>query len=124
MNVPTLSKTPTITLVTGGNNGLGYETARRLLGAGHTVLLSARDAGRGQQAADELGVNFIPLDVTEDGSVAAAVDQVRARYGRLDVLINNAGVVGPRRRGVDNFGYQRAWRGAAHPRVPAASADC
>jgi NAD(P)-dependent dehydrogenase (short-subunit alcohol dehydrogenase family) len=88
--------TTTITLVTGANKGLGYETARRLLAAGHTVLASARNAKRGQRAAEELGATFLPIDVTDDASVTAAAEQVRERYGRLDVLINNAGIVGPR----------------------------
>ncbi len=86
----------TITLITGANKGLGRETGRRLLEAGHTVLLGARSAERGRQAADELGARFIPLDVTDDASVTAAAEEVRARYGRLDVLVNNAGIVGPR----------------------------
>ncbi|MGH3123267.1 MAG: SDR family NAD(P)-dependent oxidoreductase [Streptosporangiaceae bacterium] len=82
----------TITLITGGNKGLGREAARRLIGLGHTVYLGARDAGRGQAAADELGARFLPLDVTGDCSVAAAADTLTRREGRLDVLINNAGV--------------------------------
>jgi NAD(P)-dependent dehydrogenase (short-subunit alcohol dehydrogenase family) len=86
----------TITLVTGANKGLGLETARRLRDAGHTVLLSARDVDRGERAADGLGVEFVPIDVTDDASVEAAADHVRGRHGRLDVLVNNAGVVGPR----------------------------
>ena len=93
MDAPTQ---PTVTLVTGGNKGLGHETARRLLEVGHTVLLTARDADRGRRAADQMGVEFLQLDVTDDVSVDAAADHVRARYGRLDVLVNNAGVVGPR----------------------------
>jgi len=81
----------TITLMTGGNKGLGREAARRLIGLGHTVYLGARDAGRGQGAAVELGARFLPLDVTDDASVTAAAERTR-REGRLDVLINNAGV--------------------------------
>ena len=88
--------TATITLVTGATKGLGRETARRLLEAGHTVLLGARDAGRGRRAADELGTEFLLLDVTDQPGVDATAEQVRDRYGRLDVLVNNAGVVGPR----------------------------
>jgi NAD(P)-dependent dehydrogenase (short-subunit alcohol dehydrogenase family) len=82
----------TITLITGGNKGLGREAARRLIGLGHTVYLGARDAGRGQGAADELGARFLPLDVTDDSSVTAAAAALTRREGRLDVLINNAGV--------------------------------
>ena len=86
----------TITLITGANKGLGRETARRLAEAGHTVLLGARDVEQGKRAADEIGAEFVPLDVTDDVSVAAAADHVRTVHGRLDVLVNNAGVVGPR----------------------------
>ena len=87
----------TITLITGANKGLGLETARRLVELGHTVLLGARDPDRGRQAADALGAELVTLDVTDDASVGAAVDHVRSRHGHLDVLVNNAGVVGPRR---------------------------
>jgi NAD(P)-dependent dehydrogenase (short-subunit alcohol dehydrogenase family) len=84
----------TITLITGGNKGIGYETARRLVAAGHTVWIGARDAARGTLAATELGASFVHLDVTDDASVAAAVDTVREQAGRLDILINNAGILG------------------------------
>jgi NAD(P)-dependent dehydrogenase (short-subunit alcohol dehydrogenase family) len=85
-----------ITLITGANKGLGRETARRLLDAGHVVLAGARDAQRGRQAADELGAVFLEIDPTSDTSVAAAAERVRSEYGRLDVLINNAGTAEPR----------------------------
>jgi NAD(P)-dependent dehydrogenase (short-subunit alcohol dehydrogenase family) len=84
----------TTTLITGANKGLGYETARRLIEAGHTVWMGARDAARGQQAADALGGRFVQLDVTSDASVAGAAETVAATGG-LDVLINNAGISGP-----------------------------
>ena len=84
----------TTTLITGANKGLGYETARRLIEAGHTVWMGARDAARGQQAADALGGRFVQLDVTSDASVVGAADKVAAAGG-LDVLINNAGISGP-----------------------------
>ena len=82
----------TITLVTGGNKGIGRETARRLKEAGHTVLIGARDPERGKAAAAELGVGLLHLDVTDQASVDEAAAQVRADYGRLDVLVNNAAV--------------------------------
>ena len=84
----------TTTLITGANKGLGYETARRLIEAGHTVWMGARDTARGQQAADALGGRFVQLDVTSDASVAGAAETVAAAGG-LDVLINNAGISGP-----------------------------
>ena len=83
-----------ITLITGANKGIGRETARRLHEAGHTVIIGARDARRGQVAADELGVAFVQLDVTDQASVETAVQRVDAEHGRLDVLVNNAGITG------------------------------
>lgn len=77
-------------LVTGGNSGIGFETARQLLDHGVTVWIGARDLGRGRRAATELGdaVRVVQLDVTDPSSVAAAVRQI----GELDILVNNAGV--------------------------------
>lgn len=81
----------TTTLITGANKGLGFETARRLIAAGHTVHLGSRDADRGRRAAEQLGARPVVLDVTDDASVAAAVKAIEADGG-LDVLINNAGI--------------------------------
>ncbi|AQW49701.1 SDR family NAD(P)-dependent oxidoreductase [Streptomyces violaceusniger] len=81
----------TTTLITGANKGLGFETARRLIAAGHTVHLGSRDAERGRRAAERLGARLVVLDVTDDGSVAAAAKTIEADGG-LDVLINNAGI--------------------------------
>jgi NAD(P)-dependent dehydrogenase (short-subunit alcohol dehydrogenase family) len=86
----------TITLITGANKGLGRETARRLLKVGHTVFVGARDAERGRRTADELGGVFVEIDPTSDTSVTAAAERVQGQYGRLDVLINNAGTAEPR----------------------------
>ncbi len=85
----------TTTFITGANKGLGYETARRLIDLGQTVVIGARDRERGQSAADVLGARFVPLDVTDDKSVAAAAADVKRHEGTIDVLINNAGVHGP-----------------------------
>jgi len=84
----------TITLITGANKGLGFETARRLTGLGHTVYLGARDSERGKAAARSVGAHFVQLDVTDDASVDDAAAFVRADAGHLDVLVNNAGVAG------------------------------
>jgi NAD(P)-dependent dehydrogenase (short-subunit alcohol dehydrogenase family) len=83
-------------LITGANKSLGYETARALIAAGHEVWVGARDPGRGEAAAEALGGRFVQIDVTDDDSVAAAVETVRAAGG-LDVLVNNAGIVGPKK---------------------------
>ena len=83
----------TTTLITGANKGLGFETARRLIAAGHTVYVGSRDAGRGRRAAGQLGARMVPLDVTDDDSVAAAAKAIEADGG-LDVLVNNAGIEG------------------------------
>jgi NAD(P)-dependent dehydrogenase (short-subunit alcohol dehydrogenase family) len=89
----------TTVLITGANRGLGYETARQLADRGWTVLLGARDPERGRTAAEKLAadggdVRHIPLDVTDDDSVAAAVERVTGITDRLDVLVNNAGIIG------------------------------
>jgi NAD(P)-dependent dehydrogenase (short-subunit alcohol dehydrogenase family) len=86
-------------LITGGNKGLGFETARRLGEMGWTIFLGARDEGRGRAAADKLvaggaDVVVVPLDVTSDESVADAVKLVMEHTDRLDVLVNNAGAPG------------------------------
>jgi NAD(P)-dependent dehydrogenase (short-subunit alcohol dehydrogenase family) len=85
----------TTTLITGANKGIGFETARQLMAAGHTVYIGARNPERGKEAAERLGARFVQLDVTDDESVTAAVRAIEADGG-LDVLINNAGVE-PRR---------------------------
>ncbi|WP_438352354.1 SDR family NAD(P)-dependent oxidoreductase [Microbacterium sp. CJ88] len=82
----------TTTLITGANKGLGKETARALVAAGHTVWLGARDETRGRAAADEVGARFVQLDVTDDASVAAAVTTIAESGTGLDVLVNNAGI--------------------------------
>jgi NAD(P)-dependent dehydrogenase (short-subunit alcohol dehydrogenase family) len=84
----------TITLITGANKGLGYETARQLVALGHTVYAGARDPERGQAAADKIGATFVQLDVTDQASVDAAVRTIHDAEGHLDVLVNNAGIAG------------------------------
>ncbi len=87
----------TIVLITGANKGIGFATARLLGARGMTVLVGARDAERGQQAERELcdggaDAHFVALDVTDDTTVGKAAEQIEAGYGRLDILINNAGI--------------------------------
>jgi NAD(P)-dependent dehydrogenase (short-subunit alcohol dehydrogenase family) len=83
----------TITLITGANKGLGYETARRLIDLGQTVIIGARDPDRGGTAAEQLGGRYVQLDVTDDESVARAAADIEANEGRIDLLINNAGIL-------------------------------
>jgi NAD(P)-dependent dehydrogenase (short-subunit alcohol dehydrogenase family) len=90
--------TSKIALVTGANKGIGKEIARQLGGLGMTVLAAARDANRGEAAARELsgdGIDVRPLllDVTDEESVAAAAKQIESDWGRIDVLVNNAGIL-------------------------------
>ena len=83
-------------LVTGASSGFGRDTAITLAQAGHRVFASMRDsAGRNRDAAAALraaGIAVVDLDVTDDASVAAAVGAVIADAGRIDVLVNNAGI--------------------------------
>jgi NAD(P)-dependent dehydrogenase (short-subunit alcohol dehydrogenase family) len=82
----------TVTLITGANKGLGYETARRLRERGHCVYVGARSVARGEAAASDLDAHFVQLDVTNDASVEAAMRLIGEQEGRLDVLVNNAGI--------------------------------
>ncbi|WP_433344334.1 SDR family oxidoreductase [Micromonospora sp. CA-111912] len=88
-----------IALVTGANKGIGYEIAAGLGALGWSVGVGARDARRREASVEKLraaGVDAfgVPLDVTDEASVAAAARLVDERAGRLDALVNNAGVTG------------------------------
>ena len=90
--------TKRIALITGGNKGIGFETARQLGEQQVTILLGARDAAKGEAAAaklrgEGLDVRALPLDVTDTDSIRRAVDNVAQEFGQLDILINNAGVM-------------------------------
>jgi NAD(P)-dependent dehydrogenase (short-subunit alcohol dehydrogenase family) len=84
----------TVTLITGANKGIGFETARQLLEVGHIVYIGARDTERGEKAAATLGARFVQLDVTDDASVHDALATIGSTEGRLDVLVHNAGILG------------------------------
>jgi len=88
----------TIALVTGANRGLGLEVARGLGRAGATVVVGARDAAAGRRAVEDLraeGIDAEPvtLDVTSRASAQVAANEIGERHGRLDVLVNNAGIL-------------------------------
>ncbi len=87
-----------VALVTGANRGLGLETTRRLAAEGYRVLMASRDEAKGRAAAESLGelaerVTVVALDVTDRAAVDALAAHVKAEYGRLDVLVNNAGIM-------------------------------
>ena len=100
-----------IALVTGANSGLGLETARALAQRGATVLLACRQRSRGEAVRQQLlplaraGLELVDLDLADLASVAGAASHVQRQFGRLDLLINNAGVMAPPRR-LSREGYE------------------
>lgn len=83
-----------IALVTGANQGIGLQVAKELAANGVTVLVGSRNLANGEAAARQIGPNAhtIQLDVTDGASIADAAKRIRAEFGRLDLLVNNAGI--------------------------------
>jgi NAD(P)-dependent dehydrogenase (short-subunit alcohol dehydrogenase family) len=79
-----------VAIVTGGNSHLGGAIARTFVEAGASVVLAARDAGRGDAAARELGAFFVETDLAEDAAIERCVAATLEHFGRLDFLVNNA----------------------------------
>ncbi|WP_222266792.1 SDR family oxidoreductase [Modestobacter marinus] len=94
-----------VALITGGTGGFGRALARLLADRHLTVVLADLDGNRARQTARDLGVHFLPLDVTDRAANAAVVAQVEADHGRLDVAFLNAGIAGrsPDALDVDEF---------------------
>jgi NAD(P)-dependent dehydrogenase (short-subunit alcohol dehydrogenase family) len=87
-----------VALVTGANRGIGLEVAKQLAANRFTTLLTARDPNKGTAAAKELAlgrsdVHFLQLDVSDPSSIRRCAEEVDRRFGRLDVLVNNAAVL-------------------------------
>ncbi|MGO8720528.1 MAG: SDR family oxidoreductase [Acidobacteriaceae bacterium] len=92
-----MSQSKQVALITGANKGIGFETARQLGKLGITVILGSRDPGKGETAAAQLraeGIDARPLrlDVTNAADRDAAVKFFEQQFGKLDILINNAGI--------------------------------
>jgi NAD(P)-dependent dehydrogenase (short-subunit alcohol dehydrogenase family) len=93
----TMSNENTIAIVTGANRGIGFEICRQLARRGIQVIMTSRDETKGEAAQQKLaneglGVAYHPLDVTNSESIQRLANDIRQQYGRLDVLINNAGI--------------------------------
>jgi len=95
-----------VALVTGANQGIGLQIAKELVAKGLTVLVGARDLVKGEAAAREIGdrAHAIQLDVTNAASIQAAAERIRGEFGRLDVLMNNAGIS----RAASNQSFEKA----------------
>ncbi len=86
-----------IALVTGANKGIGFEVASQLAASGCTVLLGARNRVLGKAAAAVLkryDVRYLAIDLEDSATIAAAAQAIDSDFGHLDVLVNNAGIVG------------------------------
>ena len=86
-----------VILVTGANKGIGFEIVRQLAKLGHQVILTARDGSKGLKAqkklqAENLNVNFLAMDITQEESIQQAANKVKSDFRKLDVLINNAAI--------------------------------
>ena len=98
----------TVALITGANKGLGLEIARQLGKRGLMVIIGARDKGKGESAAADLAklgieAHAVKLDVSSKDDIAALPGWIEKNFGRLDVLVNNAGVAEWREDDVESF---------------------
>ena len=84
-----------VAVITGGNSGIGYATARKLKAEGATVIITGRNSEKVSSAANELGVTGITADVQDLAAIEAAVNQVKNAHGNIDILFVNAGIFAP-----------------------------
>ena len=96
-----------IALVTGANQGVGFQVAKELAEDGVTVLVGSRNFRRGEEAAAKIGAGAVPvqLDVTDRTSIAEAAERIRSEFGRLDLLVNNAAISNTRMDGLSLADY-------------------
>jgi NAD(P)-dependent dehydrogenase (short-subunit alcohol dehydrogenase family) len=101
-----------VALITGANQGIGFQIAKDLAANGFTVLVGSRNPDRGEVAAREIGPDAHPLqlDVTDQASISAAAQRVRQEFGRLDVLVQNAAIMTTKAHPGSNEAYARATR--------------
>jgi NAD(P)-dependent dehydrogenase (short-subunit alcohol dehydrogenase family) len=115
-------QTGKVVLITGANSGIGFETARVLADHGAHVVMACRDPEKARRAADVLendldqsSIEILPLDLADPLAVRRAAEQFRSEHARLDLLINNAGVMGtPYRQTADGFELQMATNHLGH----------
>jgi len=100
------------TVITGCNSGIGYQTALKLAKDGHRIIMLARDSKKSKDAFDAIksnslnqSVDFIPVDLSLLGSVRDAIDTIKAKYDRIDCLVNNAGLLS-RKRVITEEGHE------------------
>ncbi|MEM9889030.1 MAG: glucose 1-dehydrogenase [Bacteroidota bacterium] len=84
-----------VAVVTGGNSGIGYSTAKKLKADGATVIITGRSSEKVKTAANELGVTGITADVLDLSAIDAAVNQIKDTHGNIDILFVNAGIFAP-----------------------------
>lgn len=98
-----------LALVTGANQGVGLEVVKKLVAAGHTVLLGSRDLAKGEAAAKEAGENAIAIqiNVTDQSSIDAAAKHINDVYGYLDLLVNNAAISNTRKGDLSLLEYAK-----------------
>ena len=84
-----------VAVITGGASGIGLATGRRMRAEGATIVVADVDRVAGQEAADELGGLFVPVDVTDEAAVNALFDTAASTYGSVDIAFNNAGISPP-----------------------------
>ncbi|AMP99603.1 Putative dehydrogenase [Pedobacter cryoconitis] len=92
--IESLTNNKPVALVTGANQGVGFQIAKALANNGYIVYLGSRNLGNGEKAAAEIGIaaHAIQLDVTQQSTINAAVERIEKESGHLDLLVNNAAI--------------------------------